>query len=163
MCWAGAFGVGFFPFLAVFLPFCSASFLRLGRLFLRLGRLFSRLGCVGGVGVFRIFVSWSVVPLRHQPRSPRPCPWFVCSGGPAFSVGSRWRCRVSRCRSASPALSELPRLALGSPLGCVGAWGVLGLWDGRWLALALPRSVCRSVLVVFPLRAFSFLCSLSFF
>lgn len=143
--------------------FWCASFLRLGRLFSGLGRLFSGLGGVGCALVFRIFVSWSVPALRLVPRSPRRLPWFVCSGGRAFSVGSRWRCRVSPCPWGFPARIGLPPLALGSLAGSVVALGVPGLWVGLWLALALPRWGCRSARVVSRLLASSFLCFLSFF
>lgn len=143
-------------FLAGFLRVWCASFSRLGRLFSVLGRLFCGLGGVGWVVLFRIFVSWSVPALRFLPRSPRPLPWFVCSGGRACSVGSRWRCRVSPCRLGCPARSASPRLALASRLGSAVGSAALGGWAGRSRLLALLRWVCRSARVACRLLAFSF-------
>ena len=143
-------------FLAGFLRVVLASFLRLGRLFSGLGRLFSGLAWGGCALFFRIFVSWSVPALRFLPRSPRLLPWFVCSGGRACSVGSRWRCRVSPCRLAFARRSASPPLVPGSPAGCVGGSGAPGGWAGRSPRLALLRWVCRSARVACRLPAFSF-------
>lgn len=150
-------------FCAGFQRVRCASFLRLGRLFSVLGRLFLGLGGVGAAFVFRIFVSWSVPALRLVPRSPRRLPWFVCSGGRAFSVGSRWRCRVSPCPWGFPARIGSPRLALASPPGFVAILVVPGSWVGLWLALAPPRWGCRSARAVSRLLASSFLCFRNFF
>jgi hypothetical protein len=139
----------------------GASFLCLGRLFSWLGWLFSGLGCVGGVCFFCFFASWSVVPLRLVPRSPRLCPWFVLSGGRAFSVGSRWRSRVSPSCLVFRALPGWLLLVPGSLPGSVAAWVVRGGWLGRWLPRVPPLSGSRSGRVVFPRLASSFPCSRS--
>ena len=143
-------------FLVGFLRVALASFLRLGRLFSGLGRLFSGLGCVGWVVFFRIFVSWLVPAPLVLARSPRRLPWFVRSGGPACSVGSRWRCRVSPCRLAFARRSASPPLARALPPGSAAILVARGGWAGRSPRLALLRSVCRSARVACLPRAFSF-------
>ena len=143
-------------FGAVFPCVALASFCRLGWLFSGLGWLFSRLGGVGCPVFFRIFVSWSVPALRFLPRSPRLLPWFVCSGGRAFSAGSRCRCRVSPCRLGFPARVVSPLLAPGSLPGSAAILVAPGGWAGRSPRLALLRWVCRSARVACRLPAFSF-------
>lgn len=105
---------------------------------------------------FRSFVSCLVLVPSVLARSPRLCPWFVLSGGRAFSVGSRLPFRVSRSLLVFRALPGWRLLVLGSLLGSVVAWGVRGGWLGRWLLLVLLPWVFRSGRVVFPRLASSF-------
>jgi hypothetical protein len=121
-----------------------------------LGWLFSGLGGVGRVAFFCFFASWSVGPLRLVPRSPRLCPWFVLSGGRAFSVGSRWRSRVSPSCLVFRALPGWLLLVPGSLPGSVVAWVVRGGWLGLLPLRVPPLSGCLSGRVVFPRRASSF-------
>lgn len=143
-------------FLVGFLCVALASFLRLGRLFSGLGRLFWVLAWGGCALFFRIFVSWLVPAPLVLARSPRLLPWFVRSGGPACSVGSRWRCSVCRSRLGCRGRRASPPRVLGSLPGSAVALGVRGGWAGRSPRLALLRSVCRSARVACLPRAFSF-------